>query len=58
MNLDQIREQLKDRIPSRVAEATGLHVNTIRNIRDGVSSKPGYEVVEKIRQYLEAQMSK
>jgi len=58
MQLEQIREQLKDRLPSRVAEATGLHVNTIRNIRDGVSSKPGFEVVEKIRQYLEAQMGK
>ena len=51
--LDQIRQGLLDRRPAMVAEATGLHVNTVRNVRDGENKNPTYEVLLKLSDYLE-----
>ena len=53
MNLEEIRDALKDRMPSRVAEATGLHYNTIRAIRDNLGANPKHSVLQKLNNYLE-----
>jgi transcriptional regulator with XRE-family HTH domain len=52
---DIIRKKLADRRLSLVAEATGLHVNTIANVRDAKIENPTYYVLRKLSDYLEAQ---
>lgn len=47
-----IRGMLGDRRLSVVAEATGLHVNTIAKVRDGKNA-PTYYVLRKLSDYLE-----
>ena len=53
MTLEEIRYALKDRMPIRVAEATGIHYNTIRAIRDDLGANPTYNVMKKLSDYLE-----
>lgn len=53
MTLEQIRKALSDRMPSKVAEATGLHYNTIREVRDNPSANPTYKVLVALSDYLE-----
>lgn len=53
LTLEQIREQLKDRRIGMVSEATGVHVNTIRDIRDNKGSNPTYKVLIALSDYLE-----
>lgn len=53
LTIETIRERLRDARPSRVAEATGLHYNTVRRVRDGDSVQPSYEVIKKLSDYLE-----
>lgn len=50
--LEWVRKALADRMPSRVARATGLHVNTIAGIRDGRISDPRISTLNKLAQYL------
>lgn len=50
--LDWIRQELADRRPSIVAEATGLHVNTIIAIRDGKQDNPKLNTLELLAAYL------
>jgi transcriptional regulator with XRE-family HTH domain len=50
---DDIRKKLKDRRLSLVAEATGLHANTVANVRDGKIENPTYYVLRKLSDYLE-----
>lgn len=57
MTLDQIREALKDRRPLMVAQATGLHPNTVMRIRDGQNTNPSYEVVAALSKYLQGWVS-
>jgi len=52
--LQQIREALKDRRLSVVADATGLHYNTLRQLRDDEDHSPSYDTVRKLDDYLEA----
>ena len=52
LTLEQIREALRDRMPSRVAEATGLHYNTIRDVRDNPQANPTYKVLKALSDYL------
>ena len=54
-DIDWIRAALADRMPSRVAEKTGLHPNTIRAIRDGDNINPTLATIEKIAAYLKSQ---
>jgi hypothetical protein len=54
MKLDEIRELLKDRRVSMIAEATGIHFNTIREIRDNENANPTYKVMTKLTDYLES----
>lgn len=54
MTIDDIRQQLKDLRPKRVAEATGLHANSIRDIRDNPEANPTYRTLKALSEYLEA----
>lgn len=53
LTLDQIRAALRDRRLSKVAEATGLHYNTIREVRDNPNANPTYKVIKVLSDYLE-----
>lgn len=52
MYLDEIRALLADRRLSLVAEATGLHYNTILAIRDDPNANPTYKAVKALSDYL------
>ena len=54
MTLDQIRAALKDRRTDKVAEGTGLHYNTIREIRDNPEANPTWRVLQALNKYLES----
>jgi hypothetical protein len=54
MTLEQIRHALADRVPTKVAEATGLHYNTIRELRDNPSANPTYKVMLALSAYFES----
>ena len=50
--LERIRTALDDRNLSKVAAATGLHENTVRNIAKGVGGTPSIATIEKLGDYL------
>jgi hypothetical protein len=52
LTLEQIRAALRDRRLAKVAEATGLHYNTIREIRDNPDANPTYKVIRALSDYL------
>lgn len=54
MTLEQIRDALSDRMPAKVAEATGIHYNTIRNVRDDLTANPTHKVMKALSDYLES----
>ena len=53
MTLQDIRNALQDRRLLMVAEATGLHYNTIKQVRDNVQSNPTHKVLIALSEYLE-----
>ena len=53
MTLEQIRNALSDRMPAKVVQATGLHYNTIREVRDNPDANPTYKVMLALSIYLE-----
>lgn len=48
----RIRAALKDRMYSKVAEATGLHVNTVRKLVKQEGSSFSLNTIEKLERYL------
>ena len=58
MTLNDIRLALIDRRIGLVAQATGLHVNTIRDVRDGENANPSYRVLVALSDYLEKNAAK
>ena len=52
LTLEQIRQALQDRRLARVADVTGLHYNTLREIRDGSNVNPTYKVMLALTEYL------
>lgn len=53
--VDQVKrvsEALKDRVHSKVAEATGLHVNTVRSIAKNSDQRFSLTTIEKLEKYL------
>ena len=58
LTLDQIRHHLSDRRLSKVAEATGLHYQTVRKVANDKAITPDYQTVKALSDYLEAQMGK
>ncbi len=57
MTLPEIRKALKDRRLSVLAEATGVHENTLRSIRDGRNQNPSWQVYNAIVEYLQCDAS-
>lgn len=53
MTLKQVRRALMDRMLTKVATATDLHYNTLREIRDNPSANPTYRVLSALSSYLE-----
>lgn len=53
MTLKEIRDALQDRIPGKVADACGVHYNTVRRIRDDPNANPTHAVVVALSEYLE-----
>lgn len=51
--LDKIKLLLQDRRLNLISEATGIHVNTIREIRDNPDVNPTYKVIVALSDYLE-----
>lgn len=58
MTLEQIRAALADRRISMVAQATGLHVNTVIEVRDSLKANPTYRVIKALSDYLSNQHQK
>lgn len=52
MTVSEIREALSDRIIEVVASRTGIHRNTIHNIRSGKVTDPAMSTVEALSRYL------
>ena len=48
----KISVALSDRVLSKVAEGTGLHVNTVRNIAKNNGQSFSLETIEKLERYL------
>jgi hypothetical protein len=48
----RVRIALKDRVHSKVAEATGLHVNTVRNFAKDSDQRFSLSTNEKLEKYL------
>lgn len=53
MTIEQIKKALRDRRMDMVARETGLHVNTVTYIRDGLSKNPVYSTLKALSDYLE-----
>ena len=53
LKLAEIREMLRDRRPGIVAVATGLHYNTVRDIRDDKNRNPTYTTICALSKYFE-----
>lgn len=53
MTLEQVREALLDRRIDLVADATGLHYNTIQRIRKNTQDNPSYKAVKALSDYFE-----
>lgn len=53
MTLDEIRRRLKQCRIDLVSKATGLHYNTVRQIRDDEDANPTYRVMKALENYLE-----
>lgn len=52
MTPDDIRAALHDKRIDMVASATGLHYNTVRDIRDNDNANPTWRVIKALSDYL------
>jgi hypothetical protein len=52
LTLDEIWRRLQDRRIIAVAEATGLHYNTVRLVASGQNKNPSYAVIKALSDYL------
>jgi len=55
MDIIKMKRMLADRRLDVVSDATGVHVNTIARIRDGVTGNPSHKSFDAISKYLEGQ---
>lgn len=53
-NIEQIRLFLHDRNAQKVGQETGIHPNTVREIRKNPDANPTYRVVKTLSDYFEA----
>jgi DNA-binding Xre family transcriptional regulator len=54
LTLEEIKNRLQDRRLDVVAEATGLHPNSVARIRDGKNTDPKHSTLAALSAYLEA----
>jgi hypothetical protein len=52
LTLDQIRDKLQDRRLGLIVKATGLHYNTLRDVRDNSEANPTYKVIKLLNDYF------
>jgi predicted transcriptional regulator len=52
-DIENIKEQLKDRNLKVVAEKAGVSYGQLVKLLDGTVKKPSYEVITKLKAYLE-----
>jgi hypothetical protein len=52
LTLEQIRAQLQDRRLTVIAERTGLHPNTLRDIRNNADCNPSHRVLAALSEYI------
>jgi len=57
LSVTEIRNALQDRRLGIVAKATGLHYNTLRDIRDGTATDPRSSTVTVLSDYLEGRLN-
>lgn len=53
LTVKEIQEKLEDRKLQVVADKTGVHYNTLKNIKDGKNTNPTFKVIKSISEYLE-----
>lgn len=53
MEINEIREKLRDRNLRHVARAIGIHENSLYRLVKNEDANPSYETVRKIVNYLE-----
>lgn len=53
MTIDEVREKLRDRRLTVVADETGLAYDTVRRVAAGKFVSISYETVERLSEYLE-----
>lgn len=52
LEIEEIRRQLQDRYPKKVADACGISKFTVMRIRDG-KNQPSYRTAMRLSNYLE-----
>ena len=52
LTLIEIQHLLKDRRVSLISEVTGLHYNTIRDVRDNPQANPTHKVLKSLSDYF------
>lgn len=53
--VDEIKRLLSDRRLTQIAQATGLHRNTLARIRSGQQPNPTYYILAKLDAYFDGQ---
>ena len=53
LNLEEVREKIKDRKLRVVAEQTGLNYNTVWRVATGRVKEVSYDTIKKLSDYLE-----
>jgi transcriptional regulator with XRE-family HTH domain len=54
LTIERLRELMQDRAVPVVAERTGIHYNTVLNIKNGTNKNPSYEVIKKLSDYFQS----
>jgi len=54
LTLELIRAQLQDRRLTVIAERTGLHPNTLRDIRNNEGCNPSHRVLAALSEYIKS----
>jgi transcriptional regulator with XRE-family HTH domain len=54
LSIEEVVMLLQDRAIPVVAERTGIHYNTVLNIKNGTNKNPSYEVIKKLSDYFQS----
>jgi N-acetylmuramic acid 6-phosphate (MurNAc-6-P) etherase len=57
LTLEQIRAKLQDRRLNLISKATGIHANTLREVRDNSQANPTYKVIKLLNDYFSGTLS-